>query len=113
LDPSEIVNLDERMVYQVIWQYFIASQMLPAVYSTLKLTAHVSNNKKLEVKASGKALKSRGFLDVLGINDQNKIEIPFLNKGDKLNLFGSNPVRMEKKQTQPSPRFSEDKLIRE
>lgn len=108
-----IIDPDEKLVYETIWKCFIASQMMPAVYSTLKVTAHVKNDKLAEVKASGKTLISSGYLDILGVVDNSKIEIPNLTKGDTLKLFGVLPVRMEKKQTQPSPRYSEDKLIKE
>ena len=104
---------DEKKVYEMIWKYFVASQMLPAVYSTLRVTAHVKNDKTAEVKASGKALKSKGFLEILEITDNSKIEIPNLSKGDNVFLFGKDPVKMEKKQTQPPPRYSEDKLLKE
>jgi DNA topoisomerase-1 len=116
LDPSNqmaIIDADEKLVYETIWKYFIASQMAPAIYNTLKVTAHVKGDKTAEVKASGKALKSEGFLQVLGISDDSKIEIPHLVVGDVLHHLGNLPVRMEKKQTQPPPRYSEDKLIKE
>lgn len=114
LDPSNqmaIIDADEKLVYETIWKYFVASQMSPATYNTLKVTAHVQGDKTAEVKASGKALKSLGFLQILGITDDSKIEIPNLVVGDILNHFGPIPVRMDKKQTQPLPRYSEDKLI--
>jgi DNA topoisomerase I len=116
LDPKNqmaIINPDEKAVYETIWKYFIASQMAPAAYNTLKVTAHVKGDKSAEVKASGKAVKSRGFLEVLGVTDDSKIEIPNLSVGDILKHFGKIPVQMEKKQTQPPARFSEDKLIKE
>lgn len=109
----EITTPDEKLVYETIWKYFVASQMMPAVYNTLKVTAHVKGDKSAEVKASGKALKSKGYLDVLGVTDDSKIEIPNLSVGDVLNLSGKAPVKMERKQTQPPPRYSEDKLIKE
>lgn len=116
LSPTEnyaIIDPDEKIVYETIWRYFVASQMMPAVYNTLKVTAHSKLDKTAEVKASGKALKSKGFLEILGIEDDSKIEIPNLVKGDILTLGKTVPVRMEKKQTQPPPRYSEDKLIKE
>lgn len=109
----EIIDSDEKKVYEAIWKYFVASQMLPAEYNTLKATAHIKGNKSAEVKASGKALKSEGYLTILGITDDSKIEIPNLVKGDILHLFGKNPIKMEQKQTQPPARYSEDKLIKE
>lgn len=116
LVPGEnfaIIDLDEKLVYETIWKYFLSSQMLPAVFNTLKVTAQHKLDSTLEVKASGRALKDKGYLEMLDIVDDSKIEIPNLQKGDILKLFGNNSVKLEKKQTQPSPRFSEDKLIKE
>lgn len=116
IDPKtqkEIIDSDEKLVYKAIWECFIASQMAPAIYNTLKVTAHTSKDKTVEVKTSGKALKSLGFMDILGISDDSKIEIPNLTSGDVLKLSGKAPIKLEKKQTQPPPRFSEDKLIKE
>lgn len=104
---------DEKLVYETIWKYFVASQMMPAVYDTLSITASPVNNSKLKVKASGKALKSQGFLEVLNSSSQKeKMDLPYLKKGDKLQLFGNKPVKLEKKQTQPPGRFSDDKIIK-
>lgn len=116
LEPDNnyaMVNPDEKLVYEVIWKQFIASQMLPAVYDTVKVTAHVQGNLTHKVKASGKALKSKGFLEILDVNDDSKIDIPSLKVGEILKLFGKKPIVMEKRQTQPPPRYSEDKLIKE
>lgn len=107
-----IIDPDEKLVYEVIWKCFMASQMLPAVYNTLKVTAHVKNDKSAEVRTSGKALKSKGYLEILGINDTNSIDIPNLKVGDIVKLTDKKPVNVERKQTQPPPRYSEDKLIK-
>lgn len=108
-----IIDPDEKLVYDLIWRYFLASQMSPAEYNTLKVTAHVKGDATAEVRASGKALKNKGYLDMLGVTNDSKIEIPNLNKGDILKLFGNKAVKMEKKMTQPPPRYSEDNLIKE
>jgi DNA topoisomerase-1 len=116
LEPNNnyaMIDPDEKLVYETIWKYFLASQMTPAIYDTLKVTAHVVGDPSAEVKASGKALKTKGYLEILGVSDDSKIDIPLLNKGDLLQHFGRSPVKMEKKQTQPPPRYSEDKLIKE
>lgn len=112
-DNLGFVNNDEKLVYEMIWRYFVASQMNPAVYNTLKVTAQAQNNSTLEVRASGKALKTNGYLDVFGTSDDSKIDIPMLQIGDVVKLSGSDPVKVEKKQTQPPPRYSVDKLIKE
>lgn len=108
-----IADPDQKAVYEVIWKYFVASQMMPAIFNTLKITAYLKSDPTIEIKASGKALKTLGFLEILGTSDDSKIDIPNLSKGDVLKLFGDNAVKLEKKQTQPPPRFSEDKIIKE
>lgn len=117
LEPDNnyaMIDPDEKLVYETIWRYFLASQMMPAIYDTLKVTAHVTGDKSAEVKASGKALKSRGFLEILGIADDSRIDIPSgISVGDILLHFGKSPVKMERKQTQPPPRYSLEKLLKE
>lgn len=116
LIPDEnyaILDPNEKLVYKTVWSCFLASQMLPAVYDTLTVFAHPQNDSSVKVKASGKALKDEGFLKILGIIDDSKIDIPSLSVGDIVRLSGKDAIKMEKKSTQPPPRFSEDKLIKE
>jgi DNA topoisomerase I len=105
---------DEKLVYETIWRCFVASQMMPAVYDTLVVTAHPTSDASTKVRASGKALKIKGHLEVLGVTDAGSIDIPNLTVGQAVQLeAGKNAIKMEKKQTQPPPRYSEDKLIKE
>jgi DNA topoisomerase-1 len=109
-----ISDPDEKMVYEMIWRCFVASQMMPAVYDTLTVMAHPTNNADTKVRASGKALKVKGHLEILGVTDAGSIDIPNLTTGQAVKLdAGKNAIKMEKKQTQPPPRYSEDKLIKE
>jgi DNA topoisomerase I len=108
-----ILDPDEKLVYETVWNCFVASQMMPAVYDTLSVTAHPQGNTSAKVKASGKALKDKGFLAILGVDDAGSIDIPQLKVGDTVQLLGKGALKMEKKATQPPPRFSEDKLIKE
>jgi DNA topoisomerase-1 len=113
-DNYAIANPDEKLVYETIWRCFVASQMIPAVYDTLSVTAHPSQNTSLKVKASGKALKVKGYLEIIGLTDNSQIDIPNLTVGQMVHLdTKTGGVKMEKKQTQPLPRYSEDKLIKE
>jgi DNA topoisomerase-1 len=108
-----IIDPDEKLVYETIWKYFVASQMMPAVYDTLSVTAHPQGNASVKVKASGKALKSKGYLEILGVTDSGKIEIPNLTKGEVVHLTGKGALKVEKKQTQPPARYSESNLLEE
>lgn len=110
-DTSTFSDADEKLVYEVIWRYFLASQMMPAVYSTLKVSLQLKDNDKHILKASGKALKSLGHLEILNVSDDTKIEIPNLKKGEWLTLHGKNPVTTEQKFTQPPGRYSESHLL--
>jgi len=117
VDPNTPALIDpaEKKAYELIWKYFVASQMSPAIYSTLKVIAHVDTDASIKVKATGKALKDPGYLSILDFssNSTSKIDIPLLKKGDVLKLFGKSPIKSEKKQTQPPPRYSESDLIKE
>lgn len=108
-----IIDPDEKIVYEKIWKYFIASQMEPALYDTLKVSVKIKGDSLTELRASGKALKSPGYLDILSIVDNSSIDIPLLKVNDVLKLTDNKSVKVERKQTQPPPRYSEDKLIKE
>lgn len=108
-----IIDPDEVKVYEIIWKSFVASQMNPAVYDTLSVTAHPKGNDKFKVKASGKALKDKGYLEMFGADDSEGIDIPVLKVGEAVTLTGKGALKLEKKSTQPPPRYSEDKLIKE
>lgn len=108
-----IIDPDEKLVYKMVWECFVASQMTPATYDTLSVTAHPQGDASVKVKATGKALKEPGYLKILGISDDSTIDIPNLTVGEVVHLSGKGALKMEKKSTQPPPRFSEDKLIKE
>lgn len=108
----DILDQDERLVYEMIWKYFVASQMKPAVYNTLKVTIQSSSDPKLEFKVTGKALKYKGFIEVLGGEETSSLDLPNFKEGEAVNLIDKS-TKLEKKQTQPPARFSEAKLIKE
>lgn len=107
-DPkSTMLTGDDQAVYDTVWRYSVASQMEPAVYDTLTVTIECAGH---ELKASGKALSVKGYLEVLGLPKATSIDIPSLTKGDRLGQMG---VVSEQKFTQPPPRFSESNLIKD
>lgn len=109
---SQELSGDEKEVYDIIWKYFVCSQMEPATYNTLKVTVQPKGvTPTLFLKASGKALKSKGYLEVMGAEENSKIEIPNLVEGDEVFLKGKSPVVAEKKSTQPPPRFTNASMI--
>jgi len=116
LEPDqnyEIIDPDQKKVYEVIWRYFVASQMNPAIYDTVKVTIESDEDPDIKFKCSGKCLKYKGALEILQIEDDSKIDIPNLNIGDKLYLKDKKSISLDKKQTQPPARYSESNLIKE
>jgi DNA topoisomerase-1 len=110
--PSK-VNLmtNEKLVYKAIWQYFVASQMAPAIWSTAEMKIKSSSGFKFRI--SGKTLKEQGYLKIFGVIDNSKIDFPFLNEKDELLISDKNPVITEQKFTQPSPHFNQVSLLEE
>ena len=109
LSSEDVLSGDEKAVYDIVRQHFAASQMTPAIFSTLKVEVKAKGTSHI-LKASGKAIKDRGYLTLFDVED-GKIDIPSLKKGDGLVLFGKEPIVAEQKFTQPPPRFSEAHLI--
>jgi DNA topoisomerase-1 len=101
---------DANQLYNIIRQFTIASQLAPAVYDTLKVSIEGKlGNKKYNFIASGKSLKTPGFLSFLNLNDDSKINIPTLQKSDVLLLISN---KIEKKHTNPPSRYSMSELLK-
>ncbi len=104
---------DELKLYRLIWDRFVASQMRPALFDVTRVD--VENGPYL-LRATGKVLKSPGFLAVYReLSDEENGNggdapgLPPLAEGQELRL-----VRLEKEQkfTQPPAQYSEATLVR-
>jgi DNA topoisomerase I len=106
---SDTLDGDEEKVYGVIHKHFVASQMLPVIYNTLKVSIEAQSSKHI-LKAGGKAIKIKGYLELFDV-ENGAIDIPNLTKNEAVNLAGKEPVVAEQKFTQPPPRYSEAHLL--
>jgi DNA topoisomerase-1 len=106
---------EEAKLYRLIWERFVASQMMPAVYDTTSADIEAG---RAVYRASGSTLKFAGYLAAYGIaadeedepaTDREGARLPPLAKGDSLKLLSVAP---EKKETQPPPRFNEASLVK-
>jgi len=123
-DPASVekyLNHDQFRLYKLIWDRFVACQMMPARYDQTGVDIAAGN---FTLRSSGSILKFAGYLKVYGEmeddpnkpkdareqRDDEEKELPELNEGDVLNL-----VNLLKQQhfTQPPPRFSEATLVKE
>jgi DNA topoisomerase I len=131
-DPDSIkkyLSKDEYALYKLIWNRFVASQMLPAVYD--ETIADIEAAAYL-LRAKGSTLKFKGFLAVYEETPDEKQEtkpkddtaapaddtapeeavaqLPPLKEGDRLTL---KKLDTDQHFTQPPPRFSEASLVKE
>ena len=117
---------DLFQLYSLIWDRFVASQMVPAVYDQTSFEIPV---KEALFRATGQQIKFDGFMKVYiegrderaqqadGPDDDNDDEpqdvdgvLPDLQKGDALNLQSMDPRQHF---TQPPPRYTQASLIKE
>ena len=103
-------------LYTLIWQRFVASQMVPAVYDTLRIEVRAGlslDDMPYLLRASGSKLKFAGHLAVTGGRnggDDAAQDFPQLDAGEMLDRRRILP---EQHFTQPPPRYTEATLIRQ
>ncbi|MCG8419771.1 MAG: type I DNA topoisomerase [Proteobacteria bacterium] len=104
-------------LYTLIWQRFVAAQMMPAVYD--QTSVDIERGRAI-LRATGQVLKFLGFTRVYTEQetDDAKAEaasqadriLPHLDQGMAITLLNIVP---EQHFTQPPPRFSEASLVKE
>ncbi|MFP3855139.1 MAG: type I DNA topoisomerase [Anaerolineales bacterium] len=111
----------QHRLYELIWQRFMASQMKPAVYDTLRMEVDGESSEHAYLfRVSASSLRFPGFLAAYGDGDEGEQEdegkvaimdqLPELEEGDPVDLIDTHP---EQHFTQPPARFSEATLVRE
>ena len=98
---------DQYLLYKLIWERYVASQMSPALYDTLSVDLQVN---KIIFKATGSILKFDGFLKIYSYsNISEDVNLPDLQKGDIINIIDKLPKQHF---TQPPPRYTEATLVK-
>ena len=121
LHPDDIrrfLSDEQYRMYKLIWQRFVASQMLPAVYDQTTVNIEARADRSYDFRATGSVLKFDGFLkvyheetDTADEDDEAlKNALPALNDGDALRLLRTLP---EQHFTEPPPRYNEASLVKE
>lgn len=110
--PGEIekyLNKDQFRLYQLIWQRFLASQMVPAQFDTLSVKLQ---NGEYQAASSGSVLTFPGFQKVytMAENESDKdIPLPELEVGDELRLM---KAAAKQHFTEPPPRYNDASLVK-
>ncbi|MEX0877898.1 MAG: type I DNA topoisomerase [Candidatus Spechtbacterales bacterium] len=97
----------QKKLYELIWQRFLASQMLPAIFAAT--TVDVATETEYSFRATGQIMRFDGFLKIYPVKFQ-EAELPELKKGDLLNLQKLTPNQHF---TKPPARYTEASLIKE
>lgn len=98
----------ERMLYQLIWQRFLASEMASAVY--LQVKAEIKTPKLPQgftFAFSGKKLLFPGFKVLFA--EEAPSQMPDLSEKEELILVG---YKIERHETKPPSRYTEESLIK-
>ena len=110
---------EQHKLYQLIWERFVASQMLPAQYDQTQIDILAD---KYLLRATGSVLVFEGFLKVYheqvdeddqeaqGEQEEEKTLLPSVQKGE---LIRFKQIDALQHFTQPPPRFTEASLVKE
>jgi DNA topoisomerase-1 len=120
--PDEVERFlaeDEMKLYRLIWNRFVASQMMPALYdqTTIDVAAKGKNGLEYVFRATGSVLKFEGFLKVYKEgtdqvdeeDEELKHRLPLVAEGEHLRLKG---LRSDQHFTEPPPRYTEATLVK-
>jgi DNA topoisomerase-1 len=114
-------------LYALIWNRFVASQMVPAVYDQTSVDIDATHGgKTYGLRVSGSVLKVPGWRAVYGAavaplageeskGEEDVVEegtLPELKEGESLTLMVPPGVVSHHKQTEPPPYFNEASLVK-
>ncbi len=111
---ARFLGADELKLYRLIWQRFVASQMMPAIFDQTTIDIEAG---RFLFRATGSVLKFDGFLRVYEEGRDEKSEedeeaarrLPAVTQGDQLAL---NAITPEQHFTEPPPRYTEATLVK-
>ncbi len=111
---ARFLSSEELKLYRLIWQRFVASQMMPAVFDQTTIDIEAG---RFMFRATGSVQKFDGFLRVYEEGRDEKSEedeeaarkLPLVAKDERLKL---NTVAPEQHFTEPPPRYTEATLVK-
>lgn len=106
---KKYLRADEYKLYKLIWDRFMASQLLAAVYDD---TAVEVEGGSLTFRATGSVLRKPGYLVIYDESEGEADDgrLPALTQGEPLTAL---EIGAEQHFTQPPPRFTEASLVKE
>jgi DNA topoisomerase I len=112
---SRYLDKDLLALYRLIWQRFVASQMMPAIFD--QTTIDINAGERYLFRATGSVMKFDGFLAVYeegkdekdADDEEQAHKLPRVEKGEVLNL---NSITPDQHFTDPPPRYTEATLVK-
>lgn len=107
-----VLGRDQLRLYRLIWERFIASQMAPAILDTV--TVDMMNG-EVQFRANGSQVKFPGFMKLYieGTDDQTEETTKLLPEMEVGDTVTSIDIEPKQHFTQPPPRFTEARLVKE
>jgi DNA topoisomerase-1 len=107
-DLKNFLDADQYRLYELIWNRFVSSQMMPAVFKNHKLEIAAGD---FQFGVSGSNLVFDGFLKIYRDEDEEESVVDFSHyvQGDQLNLVEVKPTQHF---TKPPARFSDASLVK-
>src|SRR5713226_5371184 len=110
---AQYLKPEELKLYRLIWQRFVASQMMPALFDQTTIDIQAG---RFVFRATGSVLKFDGFLKVYqegrdekGEDEEDERTLPLVARGETLALKKIDP---EQHFTEPPPRYTEATLVK-
>ena len=108
---SKKYGSDAKLLYDLIYRRFVASQMTASVYDETTIDVYAKNGETYLLRASGQVIKFDGWRKVIPAKkDAEAVSVlPAVVKGETLSLI---KVDSEQKFTEPKARYNEASLIK-
>jgi len=111
---AQFLKPEELKLYRLIWQRFVASQMMAAVFDQTTIDIQAG---RFIFRATGSVQKFDGFLKLYQEGRDEKADddeeaersLPLVEKGETLKL---NSITPEQHFTEPPPRYTEATLVK-
>lgn len=103
---EQYLTKDQFKLYRLIWQRFVASQMTPAIFDTMRVKLEQNG---VTFVATGSKVKFKGYLAVYDNSDKKQKRLPALEVGDVVKAVDIVPKQCF---TTPPARYSESSMIK-
>ena len=111
IDRAARIDQDQKKLYRLIWNRYVASQMMPAQWNATAVRfVRDDRDTAVVLRTTGRVLAFDGFYRVSGVpTSSDEQTLPDVSEGDI-----SAPFSLEPQQafTSPPPRFTEASLVK-